>query len=89
MTPEKFAKDLLDNAEKDYGMCSPPLEAKKALKILQDHFLGEDWYVTMPISGEQVNSEAVYAILEQYPRRVEGFRNKVKAMVKAIKDAII
>lgn len=69
MDAEKFKQIVLDNADKDYGVCLPPTDAQYGLNILINHFLGEDWYVVMPISQEQVNTEAIYEILKKYPRR--------------------
>jgi len=60
---EQFRKEILDSSEKDYGLCPPPLDAQKGLNILIKHFLGDGWYTVMPISTEQVNTEAVYSIL--------------------------
>lgn len=72
MNCEQFKKELLNSAEKDYGICPPPLEAQKGLDILINHFLGEDWYVTLPLCQEQVNSEAVYEILKRTGKRKNG-----------------
>ena len=65
MEAEKFRKDLLENSDEDYGLCWPPTKAQDGLNILIKHFLGDDWYTTMPMNGEQVNSEAIYEILKQ------------------------
>lgn len=51
----------------DYGLFPPPTNAQEGLRILIKHFLGEDWYAVDPISTEQVNSVAIYEILERYP----------------------
>ena len=51
---------------KDYGLCSPPMNAQVALDELCRYFLGEDWYTTLPESREQVNTEKVYEIEEKY-----------------------
>ena len=56
---------------KDYGLCSPPMKAQVAVDELCRYFLGEDWYSVMPQSGEQVNTEIVYAIECNY----KGNRN--------------
>ena len=65
MKAEKFKKLIHSKSNKDYGLCPPPIEAQEALNILIEHFLGEDWYVVMPVSTEQVNAEAVYEILRK------------------------
>jgi len=75
MKAEDFIKEANEKADKDYGLCPPPTPAKGAINILIDHFLGEDWYVTMPISPEQLYTEAVYEILNRNPK---GFKGKLK-----------
>ena len=47
---------------KDYGMCNPPMKAQVALNELCDYFLGKDWYSSMPVCNEQLNTEIVYEI---------------------------
>ena len=65
MKPEQFINNLKKEDYFDYGLCPPPVKAEKGLEVLIKHFLGDDWYVTMPIGTEQVYTEAVYAILEK------------------------
>jgi hypothetical protein len=80
MEAEKFKQMTLDKSQADYGMCPPPTKAQEGLKILIDHFLGEDWYMTMPVCQEQVNTEAIYQILSKYPKKKsfkELFKNKI------------
>ena len=60
---ETYVKSLDDYD--DYGLCPSPISADKAMNILIDHFLGEDWYVSMPLSNEQVYTEALYIILNK------------------------
>lgn len=50
----------------DYGICPPPMKAQKALDILIKNILGEDWYVTIPMCQEQVNTVAVQEILYKF-----------------------
>lgn len=47
------------------GKCPQPMNADTAIDELTNFFLGEDWYVTMPIGREQVISEIVYSIETQ------------------------
>lgn len=70
MTPEKFLKQCREKHPEDYGMCAPPTEAQTGLNILIEHFLGENWYSTMPMSAEQINTQAICEILEKYPEKV-------------------
>jgi hypothetical protein len=69
MNSEDFKNNILNKSKVDYGICPPPTNAQEGLKILIDHFLGEDWYVSLSISQEQVNTEAIYQILRKYPKR--------------------
>jgi hypothetical protein len=69
MEADKFKKIVLDKSDKDYGLCPPPIEAQEGLDVLIGHFLGESWYTTMPLSQQQVNTEAIYNILSLYPKR--------------------
>ena len=59
---------------KDYGLCSPPMNAQVALNELCRYFLGEGWYTTMPESQEQVNTEIVYDIEMGY----NGYKRQAK-----------
>ena len=52
------------------GILSPPMDAQVALNELCRYFLGEGWYVTSPISQEQINTEIVYEIECRYRRRL-------------------
>jgi uncharacterized protein CbrC (UPF0167 family) len=72
MKPEKFREMVYKNSKEDYGMCPPPIDAQSAFNVLMKHFLGDDWYTTMPMCQEQVNAEVVYEILEKYP----GYKKK-------------
>lgn len=74
MEAEKFKKYMLDNSDIDYGMCPPPINAQEGLTILIKHFLGEDWYVTLPLCQEQVNAEAIYEILSKFPQKKIFFK---------------
>lgn len=51
---------------KDCGLMQPPLNAQKALDILQAYLLGEDWYIINPVNVEQGNSQFVHEILLKY-----------------------
>ena len=81
MKPEQFIEILKKEDDFDYGLCPPPVTAEKGLDVLIKHFLGDDWYGTMPLSTEQVYTEAIYAILEQYQK-------KWNLLIKLIRDKI-
>ena len=74
MNKDKILTDRLLKLtdDKDYGLCSPPMNAQVALDELCRYFLGEDWYTTMPESQEQVNTEKVYEIEKRY----RGYKKK-------------
>ena len=73
----------LKNEAKDCGLCSPPLEAQKAINFLIDYLLEEDWYVVMPLNAEQVNSEVVHEILLKYSKKYKKeYRKALKAIGK-------
>lgn len=65
MKAEEFAEKQYEKTSIDYGLCPPPTTTDEALEVLIEHFLGKDWYTTLPLSKEQTNTEAVIAILEK------------------------
>ena len=82
MNSEAFKKTILENNDKDYGLCPPPINAQDGLNILIDHFLGEDWHVTMSMCQQQVNTEAIYEILKKYPKK-KSFVDLLKNIIKS------
>lgn len=52
-----------------YGVCPAPMNAQLALNILTDYLLGEDWYVVLSGSVEQINACAVEQILDKYSKQ--------------------
>lgn len=88
---------LIDTTEHPleyYGICPPPLNAQVALNELCEFFLGEDWYTTLSLHQEQVNTEIVYAIECMYKgdrkrgKRVSKYKKK-KRKVKSKKCKLI
>lgn len=65
MRPKEFLETVNKEADYDYGLCPPPIKADKGLQILIDHFLGENWYVSLPMSDEQMYTQAIFEILER------------------------
>ena len=63
----QFTYWLKHDAE-DCGIMPPPLEAQKAVNILKDYLLGENWYIADPVSTEQCNAQIVHEILMKYSR---------------------
>ncbi len=82
MEAEDFIKKIYKESDADYGMLYPPIKAQDGLNILIDHFLGEDWYVIMSVSREQINAEAIHEILLSNPKR--SFKEKIKRFFKDI-----
>ncbi|MBQ4556532.1 MAG: hypothetical protein IJA60_02665 [Clostridia bacterium] len=75
---KKFTAWLKNDAE-DCGMCDPPMEAQKAINFLKDYLLGENWYITMPESQQQVNTAIVFNILMKHSRE---FRKEWKKYIR-------
>lgn len=67
MDAEQFKNMTISNSRENYGIFPPPTNAQEGLNILVQHFLGEDWYTTLSMHNEQVNTEAIYEILRKYP----------------------
>lgn len=90
MTPDKFV-EIVDkhNDGKDYGLCPQPYPANKCMDILIEHLLGKDWYTTMPMGPEQVNTEATYEIIRRYNkmgsmrcRLTDGVADTCRSLIK-------
>lgn len=65
----KYKKKLFEILSDDtYGLCPAPMSSYIALQILIDYLLGEDFYIAMPLSQEQANTEIVATILEKYSK---------------------
>jgi len=77
----EFRKIILEKYDKDYGLCPPPIDAQYGLNILIEHFLGHNWYTTMPINQKQVNTEAIYEILRKYPEK-KSLKDIIKNLLK-------
>jgi hypothetical protein len=66
-TDEEMKQRILKLTDgKDYGLCSPPMNAQVAVNELAHYLLGKDWYIATPMNGEQANTEIVYAIESKY-----------------------
>ena len=80
---KNFAKWLREQEEKTnrFNVFAPPLKAQDAMSFLIDYLLGDDWYVMYPARTEQINAEAVDAILLKYSKK---YRKDIK---KERKDA--
>ena len=72
MTGEEFYRKRMDETKwPEDDLCDPPTDPRMAIHILIDHLLGEDWYVAMPESDDQVITVAVAEILNKYPKLSE------------------
>ena len=66
----------LKHEAKDCGLMQPPLNAQKAVDLLQTYLLGEDWYIVNPVNVEQGNSQVVHEILLKYsPQYMREWKN--------------
>lgn len=75
MTDNK--KKLFDIlSDETYGICPAPMSAEVALQILTDYLLGEDFYISMPLSPRQANTEIVAAILKKYSKEYNKDRKR-------------
>ena len=65
--------EWLDKADKEQNnednIFCPSMEDSEAINILIDYLLGEDWYVTDPVSPKQITTYAVVAILNKYSKK--------------------
>jgi hypothetical protein len=73
MKAEEFLEIVNGQSNVDYGLCPPPITAEKGLDILIEHFLGKDWYTTLPMGTEQVYTQAIFEILERNQKRKSFF----------------
>jgi hypothetical protein len=78
----KFTEWLDTNWQKD-NILPPRLEPQKAIEILKDYLLGEDWYCVMPMHTEQINVEIVDNILHKYSKK---YRKEDKAWKSKFKN---
>ena len=44
-------------------ICPPPTTAQEVVNCLCDLFLGENWYVTLPLGNDQINTVILDNIL--------------------------
>ena len=70
---KKLFEVLSDNT---YGLCPAPMSSDVTLQILVDYLLGENFYIVMPLSQEQANTEIVAAILDKYSKEYKKDRKK-------------
>lgn len=77
--------DWLENADDNYGIFNSPMSDKECIQLITNYLLGENWYVTSPVSHDQVNTERVFQILNRYSRR---FKKEWKMYVKGIKKSV-
>lgn len=78
-------KDDFDKivADDTYGLCPAPINAQKALDVLCDYLLGDDFYIADPISTTQANTVIVQQILFKYSKE---YRKRFKKLRKECND---
>lgn len=80
---KKFFEILSDDT---YGICPAPTTSDDAIQILTDYLLGEDFYIGMPMSQEQANTEIVTLILKKYSKE---FRKDIVRANKEYKKKVV
>mgnify|MGYP005780758093 CR=1 FL=1 len=70
MTAKEFLEITYEKNKQEWkdDIFPPPTNAQEGLDILIKHFLGDDWYC-ISTNNEQANTEAIYEILQKYPRK--------------------
>lgn len=66
-------------SDETYGICPAPMSADTAIQILVEYLLSENFYISMPLSQEQANTEIVATILEKYSKT---YRKDRKEFIK-------
>lgn len=66
---------------KDADFFPPELEPQRAVNMLVDYLLGDDWYFVNPVNAKQGNVYILHAILMRYSRK---YRHEVKKYRKHI-----
>lgn len=80
MINNSFLKWLKKENEKDKENMMPvALNAQLAISFLKDYLLGQDWYFSVSISEEQINTEIVFEILKKYSKE---FKKELKQLRK-------
>lgn len=64
-------------------------DAQEGLNILIKHFLGDDWYVVDPLPNCQVNTLAIYEILQKYPKKQSLFKRVKRFFIQFFSKKII
>ena len=60
---------------KDDNLFPPELEPQRAIHMLVDYLLGDDWYFVNPVNAKQGNVFILHEILMRYSRK---YRREVK-----------
>lgn len=69
--------DILDQFQKEHPdeLCPPEVDPQFVVNCLCDVFLGEDWYIALPVSPKQGNAVILHDILKAHSRE---FRKLIK-----------
>lgn len=73
-------KNELQKPLEDRNICPPAVESQLVINCLCDLFLGEDWYVCLPLGQNQVNTCILDEILYKYCR---DYRKLIKRRRKS------
>ena len=65
------------------GLCPEPINANAVIDMLSDYLLGENFYIAMPLNGEQANAVILDRILSIYSN---DYTKEINAYIKYKKD---
>lgn len=61
---------------KDGNLFPEGIDAQRALDILTEFFLGEDYYIAAPVNPQQANAIITDNIMNRFPRKYKKFCKK-------------
>ena len=71
---DSFLRWQIENWDDD-ALFPPELKPQRAIHMLVDYLLGDDWYFVNPVNAKQGNVYILHAILMKYSRK---YRKEVK-----------
>lgn len=80
---DSFLRWQIENWD-DGNLFPPELEPQRAIHMVVDYLLGDDWYFVNPVNAKQGNVYILHAILIKYSRK---YRREVKKYKRRLKNA--
>lgn len=80
---DSFLQWQIENWDDD-DFFPPELEPQRAIHMVVDYLLGDDWYFVNPVNAKQGNVYILHAILIKYSRK---YRREVKKYKRRLKNA--